>query len=93
MDPWGKSGTYACGVTGHGPPLDAVFQDVEYGLDDLPSRHFCRAASRLGGGDQRLQDGPLLVRQIAGVKSTCRSHPSSVVDFYDSLSHVYVRVQ
>ncbi|RTI25830.1 GGDEF domain-containing protein, partial [Thermus scotoductus] len=39
----------------------------------------------LGGGDQRLQDGPLRVRQVAGVRSPCRSHPSSIADFYDSL--------
>ncbi|RTH20114.1 hypothetical protein CSW25_03825, partial [Thermus scotoductus] len=42
----------------------------------------------LGGGDQRLQDGPLRVRQVAGVRSPCRSHPSSIADFYDSLLEV-----
>jgi hypothetical protein len=66
--------------------MDAVYQDVEYGVDDLPSRHFCRAASRLGGGDEGFQESPLRIREVAGVRSTCRSHPSSIADFYDSLS-------
>lgn len=70
---------------GHGPPLDAVFQDVEYGVEDLPSRHFCQAASRLGSGDEGFQENPLRILEVAGVKSTCRSHPSSIGDFYEGL--------
>lgn len=42
-------------VRGHGPPPDAAIQDVEDGVDDLSSGHFCGSASRLGSGDEGLE--------------------------------------
>ena len=48
-------------MTGHGSPGDAVLQEVKDGVHDLSSGHLGGPAAGLGGWDEGLQEGPLLV--------------------------------
>src|SRR5581483_7922006 len=54
-------------VVGQGAPGAALAGVVEQGVDDLAHVGLAGAAAGPGGGNQGLQDGPLLIGQVTGI--------------------------
>src|SRR4051794_22275868 len=61
-------------------PGTAGSELIEDRVDDLPHIHFAVASSRFLGWHKRLQDGPLLVRQVTLVGFS-RSHTHGITPY------------
>ena len=74
---------------GEGAPLASGAEDVHHTIDDLPDVHGPLVPTLLRGRDQRSNDRPLFVRQVAGVAQLgsviassvfCRLHTGGLLD-------------
>src|SRR5262249_40632016 len=73
-------------VIGQGPPRTALAGEVEDGIDHLAHVGFARPAAGSGRRNPRLQDGPLLVRQIRRVAFAVHTELYAKRPFWNRLS-------
>ena len=66
-------------ILGNGTPLTARAQDVHKAVDHLADVHAALVATPLGRWDQRLDQVPFLVRQVAGIAKLAPVIASSVL--------------
>jgi hypothetical protein len=72
----------------HGSPLSACTIQVQDGIDDFAYVGSAGMTSRLGGRDERFQNGPFLFGQITGIASSLHL-PTSLPFFLFDTSFFY----
>ena len=66
-------------ILGDGRPLAAGAEDIENAIDDFTNIDLALVPARLGGWDQRPDQGPFVVRQVARIPQFAAVIAASVV--------------